>query len=235
MIRRPPRSTLFPYTTLFRSEAGPARDGRAEADARGAPEHLAVPDPGPRRAVWAARGGQDRGAAPQGRRRGAHLPRREDRTRPRGAARRSGGARALVREPGPLRAAGARPHGRPGGRQRGALPHRSQEPADLRPSPKSRPRVARGDAPDADARAARRHHRGSVRERRAGRGGPRRDRKSTRGGRDAAPDRTVRAGLASAGLRWPPLAFIFVTVFVDMVGYGLVVPLLPFYAREYAA
>src|SRR3712207_8086296 len=26
MIRRPPRSTLFPYTTLFRS-AGPCRDG----------------------------------------------------------------------------------------------------------------------------------------------------------------------------------------------------------------
>src|SRR5207253_3402740 len=25
MIRRPPRSTLFPYTTLFRSEAGPAQ------------------------------------------------------------------------------------------------------------------------------------------------------------------------------------------------------------------
>src|SRR5688572_32197146 len=25
MIRRPPRSTLFPYTTLFRSAAGPAR------------------------------------------------------------------------------------------------------------------------------------------------------------------------------------------------------------------
>src|SRR5260370_28955533 len=25
MIRRPPRSTLFPYTTLFRSRAGPAR------------------------------------------------------------------------------------------------------------------------------------------------------------------------------------------------------------------
>src|SRR2546428_9502925 len=24
MIRRPPRSTLFPYTTLFRSDAGPA-------------------------------------------------------------------------------------------------------------------------------------------------------------------------------------------------------------------
>src|SRR3712207_8467814 len=34
MIRRPPRSTLFPYTTLFRSEAvvvGTARIGGAEA------------------------------------------------------------------------------------------------------------------------------------------------------------------------------------------------------------
>src|SRR2546430_16639938 len=29
MIRRPPRSTLFPYTTLFRSPADPARPGRA--------------------------------------------------------------------------------------------------------------------------------------------------------------------------------------------------------------
>src|SRR2546426_56945 len=27
MIRRPPRSTLFPYTTLFRSGPGPARKG----------------------------------------------------------------------------------------------------------------------------------------------------------------------------------------------------------------
>src|SRR2546422_4348936 len=26
MIRRPPRSTLFPYTTLFRSERGPNQD-----------------------------------------------------------------------------------------------------------------------------------------------------------------------------------------------------------------
>src|SRR3712207_8078523 len=33
MIRRPPRSTLFPYTTLFRS-AGPARGGRAAGAAR---------------------------------------------------------------------------------------------------------------------------------------------------------------------------------------------------------
>src|SRR2546430_17644064 len=28
MIRRPPRSTLFPYTTLFRSRAGPASRDR---------------------------------------------------------------------------------------------------------------------------------------------------------------------------------------------------------------
>src|SRR3712207_7964620 len=28
MIRRPPRSTLFPYTTLFRSEGSSRRDGR---------------------------------------------------------------------------------------------------------------------------------------------------------------------------------------------------------------
>ena len=46
----------------------------------------------------------------------------------------------------------------------------------------------------------------------------------------------MRGKLASAHPRsWPPLAFIFVTVFVDMIGYGLVIPLLPFYAREYAA
>jgi MFS transporter, DHA1 family, tetracycline resistance protein len=46
----------------------------------------------------------------------------------------------------------------------------------------------------------------------------------------------VRGELASGRpWRWPPLAFIFVTIFVDMLGYGLVIPLLPFYAREYAA
>src|SRR3712207_8253661 len=32
MIRRPPRSTLFPYTTLFRSEAGQAVDREREVD-----------------------------------------------------------------------------------------------------------------------------------------------------------------------------------------------------------
>src|SRR2546429_3988145 len=36
MIRRPPRSTLFPYTTLFRSCVGPCRGScsRAEASQR---------------------------------------------------------------------------------------------------------------------------------------------------------------------------------------------------------
>src|SRR2546425_4152708 len=33
MIRRPPRSTLFPYTTLFRSEGEVARGGRTGPDA----------------------------------------------------------------------------------------------------------------------------------------------------------------------------------------------------------
>src|SRR5258708_24990639 len=33
MIRRPPRSTLFPYTTLFRSRLGGARDLRCTREA----------------------------------------------------------------------------------------------------------------------------------------------------------------------------------------------------------
>src|SRR5687768_18041932 len=37
MIRRPPRSTLFPYTTLFRSDAG---SGESEASGSGAGSHL---------------------------------------------------------------------------------------------------------------------------------------------------------------------------------------------------
>src|SRR3712207_7457160 len=37
MIRRPPRSTLFPYTTLFRSQPPEAGDGARE-------EHRALPD-----------------------------------------------------------------------------------------------------------------------------------------------------------------------------------------------
>src|SRR5260370_4970012 len=35
MIRRPPRSTLFPYTTLFRSHRAPAGGGRLPRSAGG--------------------------------------------------------------------------------------------------------------------------------------------------------------------------------------------------------
>jgi MFS family permease len=35
--------------------------------------------------------------------------------------------------------------------------------------------------------------------------------------------------------RGSPLLFLFAAVFVDMVGYGIVVPLLPFYVQQYAA
>src|SRR5215469_16375042 len=46
MMRGPPRSTLFPYTTLFRSRAGPRRCGPGgargpRADAAGEPDRLA--------------------------------------------------------------------------------------------------------------------------------------------------------------------------------------------------
>src|SRR5256885_4578765 len=37
MIRRPPRSTLFPYTTLSRSSHGPYHSGGGSTDRRGFP------------------------------------------------------------------------------------------------------------------------------------------------------------------------------------------------------
>src|SRR5256885_2798327 len=43
MIRRPPRSTLFPYTTLFRSVAGGDRH-RADHEERGGRPHGGLPD-----------------------------------------------------------------------------------------------------------------------------------------------------------------------------------------------
>src|SRR5690242_21254134 len=48
MIRRPPRSTLFPYTTLFRSELADAKAQAAalEAEARAAAERLRALDVG---------------------------------------------------------------------------------------------------------------------------------------------------------------------------------------------
>src|SRR3989442_3283805 len=70
MIRRPPRSTLFPYTTLFRSRAAAADGGlavhRPEAGvvelagggvqaARGAPDPEHAPPPGAARSLDARR------------------------------------------------------------------------------------------------------------------------------------------------------------------------------------
>src|SRR2546422_6327705 len=55
MIRRPPRSTLFPYTTLFRSVAIIAAPGEATGATAG---------PAPRPAAAAAAGSGERGAVP---------------------------------------------------------------------------------------------------------------------------------------------------------------------------
>src|SRR2546422_5227723 len=41
MIRRPPRSTLFPYTTLFRSRRGTTEGGRGRTAERPTSEHYA--------------------------------------------------------------------------------------------------------------------------------------------------------------------------------------------------
>src|SRR5256885_6731110 len=46
MIRRPPRSTLFPYTTLFRSAQGLRRDWLETAAARGQEDQRSA------RVVW---------------------------------------------------------------------------------------------------------------------------------------------------------------------------------------
>src|SRR5260221_5140979 len=63
MIRRPPRSTLFPYTTLFRSLALAARDGDSHRHraARTASAHV-YGRPGELALLWirAGRGDPDR-------------------------------------------------------------------------------------------------------------------------------------------------------------------------------
>src|SRR3712207_7787614 len=65
MIRRPPRSTLFPYTTLFRSESLRRRDGRqahlrAEGRRGGAVEERPRPRQGRGVGRAARRSDQDR-------------------------------------------------------------------------------------------------------------------------------------------------------------------------------
>src|SRR2546425_11791556 len=73
MIRRPPRSTLFPYTTLFRSLSGGVRSrghrpaGAARADRALVPYGPALGDPDRAAATGgiAPRTRRGRGAAPQ--------------------------------------------------------------------------------------------------------------------------------------------------------------------------
>src|SRR2546426_3991595 len=64
MIRRPPRSTLFPYTTLFRSLRLRHRQGAGRGGCDGVRGHLAS---GPEHLSEPARARQDRRIAPQDR------------------------------------------------------------------------------------------------------------------------------------------------------------------------
>src|SRR2546430_17400732 len=71
MIRRPPRSTLFPYTTLFRSQDGiadraPEPEPGRDALARGAVQELAGLARHPEGAALEARADVFRGAAVPG-------------------------------------------------------------------------------------------------------------------------------------------------------------------------
>src|SRR5256885_3166153 len=62
MIRRPPRSTLFPYTTLFRSEVGEAVVERREEPALGRSLPLDGDPPGAVERVLPVDGDGTRGA-----------------------------------------------------------------------------------------------------------------------------------------------------------------------------
>src|SRR3989454_12843442 len=90
MIRRPPRSTLFPYTTLFRSDALGAQSNRAreESAARGKAER----EPGPLVVEGVARLDPARVQDQAGDRRRLSLDDEEERRRPRGAGVRESGA-----------------------------------------------------------------------------------------------------------------------------------------------
>src|SRR5437660_7188120 len=68
MLRRPPRSTLFPYTTLFRSPPIPARDRDTVRRPRGVREtrliHFSRGRAVPYRSVWVGRPSTRRRAKP---------------------------------------------------------------------------------------------------------------------------------------------------------------------------
>src|SRR3989475_11239689 len=138
MIRRPPRSTLFPYTTLFRSRPLPPQRGAPPAREQGAP-----------------RGGGSPRSPPRPARRGDRRRRARYRGRPRAPPAARGrllGARGHPRGPDPARRRPAYPHRRRatalrfpavGVRLRRALLHR-HDVARLR---RGRPRRRRGGIP----------------------------------------------------------------------------------------
>src|SRR2546425_5252150 len=156
MIRRPPRSTLFPYTTLFRSRLGP-RGGPLPVPRLPAPEGRRTPPPARPRGGERVDDGAVRGAAarggPAGRPRGgvrAGAPRRRgarDDEGVRGDAQRDPGrARGLLRPSPGARRGDGRGRGRRPARARGAAPR----------SRGARPRPARaGDDPQGRRRPPR--------------------------------------------------------------------------------
>src|SRR6266511_3072480 len=208
MIRRPPRSTLFPYTTLFRSPAprDPLRRPRADAPRRlvsAAPVPL-LPRALRSRDVGAARAGARPRAVGRRRRDAPRLarpqPRRRPRQAPRPARERGLGARpCLLRHRARLRRPGAParrlPRGVPGLRPARGRAHAARAPR-RRPQ-RHRRRAGRrpGSAPrrgrvDRERRRGARGRRGA----RRGRGPPARDaaRERPGGGATALP---VRAGI----------------------------------------
>ncbi|MBR9988454.1 MAG: MFS transporter, partial [Gemmatimonadetes bacterium] len=52
------------------------------------------------------------------------------------------------------------------------------------------------------------------------------------GGRGSPGDARVRAGEVGRRLKGSPIAILFMAVLVDMLGFGIVIPVLPFYALE---
>src|SRR3989449_780423 len=167
MIRRPPRSTLFPYTTLFRSRGEAAAAARAGRRVRARGGGLRVARGAPQgRAGGPRKGGRARGGRP-----GAPRLDRADRAgQPRRGAATAGRARAGRVRPG------LRHPGGPLARLRAGIPARGRGAGAAGPDPglgrgapwAARDRGgARAEAPG-DRDAARDVRRGSARDAREG-------------------------------------------------------------------
>src|SRR2546430_283579 len=139
MIRRPPRSTLFPYTTLFRSAPGPRRGPRQEPDG-GEPRLLRADGARPDERHFPGGGARARRRAPRGRGPGGAR-----------SAGRGGSAEGAGRVSGDRRARGGDARAAPGhGLSRGAGPARARVVSQV---PRAR-RARRGGAPGARRRRA---------------------------------------------------------------------------------